>query len=156
MSQHPIQKEYASNAVRTVALIGHGGSGKTSFAEAALFATGATNRQGKVEDGSSVSDYHSDEIERHISINTSLLVTDIDATKVNMLDTPGYSDFTGEVKSALRVSDAAVIFIKAFEGVEVGTEIVWKYVEEYSLPSVFVITKVDHDNIDFDRTVAAI
>ncbi len=156
VSQHPIQKEYASNAVRTVALIGHGGSGKTSFAEAALYATGATNRQGKVDDGSSVSDYHTDEIERHISINTSLLVTDIDATKVNILDTPGYTDFTGEVKAALRVSDTAVVFIKAFEGVEVGTEIVWKYIEEYSLPSAFVITKVDHDNIDFERTVSAI
>ncbi|MGA7160093.1 MAG: elongation factor G [Bacteroidota bacterium] len=156
MSQHPLQKEYASNAVRTVALIGHGGSGKTSFAEAALYASGATNRQGKVDDGSSVSDYHPDEIERHISINTSLLVTDIDTIKVNVLDTPGYSDFTGEVKAALRVSDAAAVFIKAFEGVEVGTEIVWKYIEEYSLPSLFVITKVDHDNIDFDRTVGAI
>ncbi|MGA9405676.1 MAG: GTP-binding protein, partial [Bacteroidota bacterium] len=156
MSQHPLQKEYASNAVRTVALIGHGGSGKTSFAEAALYATGATNRQGKVDDGSSVSDYHQDEIERHISINTSLLVTDLDATKVNILDTPGYTDFTGEVKAALRVSDAAIVFVKAFEGVEVGTEIVWKYIEEYSLPSLFVITKVDHDNIDFERTVNAI
>ena len=156
MSQHPIQKEYASNAVRTVALIGHGGSGKTSFAEAALFATGATNRQGKVEDGSSVSDYHADEIDRHISINTSLLVTDLDAMKINILDTPGYTDFTGEVKSALRVSDLAVVFVKAFEAVEVGTEIVWKYVEEYALPSIFVITKIDHDNIDFDRTVSAV
>ncbi|HTY10757.1 MAG TPA: elongation factor G [Bacteroidota bacterium] len=156
MSQHPLQKEYASNAVRTVALIGHGGSGKTSFAEAALFASGATNRQGKVEDGSTVSDYHPDEIERRISINTSLLVTDIDGIKINLLDTPGYTDFTGEVKSALRVSDTAAVFVKAFEGVEVGTEIVWKYVQEYSLPSAFVITKVDHDNIDFDRTVAAI
>ena len=153
MSQHPIQKEYASNAVRSVALIGHGGSGKTSFAEAALFATGATNRQGKVDDGSSVSDYHPDEIERHISINASLLVTDIDGTKINMLDTPGYSDFTGEVKSALRVSDTAFVFVKTFEGVEVGTEIVWRYVEEYALPSLFIITKIDHDNLDFDATV---
>ena len=153
MSQHPLQKEYASNATRTISLIGHGGSGKTSFAEAALYATGATNRQGKVDDGSSLSDYHPDEIERHISINTSLLVTDIDATKINMLDTPGYTDFTGEVKSALRVSDTAIVFVKAFEAVEVGTEIVWKYVEEYALPSMFVITKIDHDNLDFNRTV---
>jgi elongation factor G len=156
VSQHPIQKEYASNATRTIALIGHGGSGKTSFVESALYATGATNRQGKVDDGSSLSDYHPDEIERHISINTSLLVTDIDATKINMLDTPGYTDFTGEVKSALRVSDTAIVFVKAFEAVEVGTEIVWKYVEEYALPSMFVITKIDHDNLEFNRTVAAL
>lgn len=156
MSQHTAPKEYASNATRTIALIGHGGSGKTSFGEAALFATGATNRQGKVDDGSTVSDYHPDEVERHISINTSLLVTDVDGTKINILDTPGYTDFTGEVKSALRVSETAMVFVKGFEGIEVGTEIVWNYVEEYSLPSLFVVTKFDHDNVDFNRTVASL
>jgi len=156
VSQHQLLKEYAPNAVRSVSLIGHGGSGKTSFAEAALYATGATNRQGKVEDGSTVSDYHADEIERRISINTSLLVTDIDGTKVNLLDTPGYTDFTGEVKAALKVSDTALVFVKAFEGVEVGTEIVWSYVEEYALPAIFVVTKIDHDNLNFDATVEAL
>ena len=139
-----------------MALVGHGGSGKTSFAEAALFASGMTNRLGKVDDGSSVSDYHPDEIERHISINTSLLSTEIESSKLNLLDTPGYTDFTGEVKSALRVADTALIFVKAFEGVEVGTEIAWSYIEEYTLPSIMVITKVDHDNLDFEAAVKAI
>jgi elongation factor G len=156
VSNQILQKEYPPTNVRTVACIGHGGAGKTSFAEAALFAAGVTNRQGKVDDGSSLSDYHPDEIERRISINTSLLVTDLDSTKINILDTPGYPDFTGEVKSALRVSDTAAVFVKAFEGVEVGTEIVWKYVEEYSTPAFFVVSKMDHDNADFKRIVGSV
>ncbi|MGE5314074.1 MAG: elongation factor G [Acidobacteriota bacterium] len=151
-----LQKEYSSANVRTIALIGHGGSGKTSFSEAALYATGVTNRQGKPEDGSTVSDYHPDEIERKISINSSLLVTDLDGTKINMFDTPGYSDFTGEVKACLRVADTAVLCVKAFEGVEVGTEIVWKYVDEYKTPALFVVTKMDNENADFDRAVGMI
>ncbi|HLP16942.1 MAG TPA: elongation factor G [Bacteroidota bacterium] len=151
-----LQKEYPSANVRTIALIGHGGSGKTSFSEAALYATGVTNRQGKPEDGTTVSDYHPDEIERKISINSSLLVTDIDGTKINIFDTPGYSDFTGEVKACLRVSDTAVVLVKAFEGVEVGTEIVWKYIEEFKLPSMFVVSKMDNENGDFDNAAAGI
>ena len=151
-----LQKEYTSANVRTIALIGHGGSGKTSFSEAALYATGVTNRQGKPEDGTTISDYHPDEIERKISINSSLLVTDIDGTKINIFDTPGYTDFTGEVKACLRVSDAAVVLVKAFEGVEVGTEIVWKYVDEFKLPALFVVSKMDNENGDYDTVTAAI
>jgi elongation factor G len=151
-----LQKEYLPERIRTIACIGHGGSGKTTFAEAALFAAGMTNRQGKVDDGSSQSDYHHDEIERRISINSSLLIADVDGTKINMMDTPGYSDFTGEVKAALRVTETAAVFVKAFEGVEVGTEIVWKYVEEYHNAALFVVSKLDHDNADFAKTVATI
>ncbi|MEW6061256.1 MAG: elongation factor G [Bacteroidota bacterium] len=156
MSQNQHYKEYLTQQIRTIALIGHGGSGKTSFSEAALFTTGAINRQGKVEDGNTISDYHPDEIERKISINTSILTTDINGIKINILDTPGYTDFTGEVKAALRVSDTAVTFVKGFEGVEVGTEIVWSYVKEYGLPSMFVVTRFDADKTDFDSVVASI
>jgi elongation factor G len=156
VSQQNNHKEYPTSHIRTIAFIGHGGSGKTSFSEAALYATGVINRQGKVEDGNTASDYHPDEIERKISINTSVLFTDIDGIKINMLDTPGYTDFTGEVNAALRVCDTAVTFVKSFEGVEVGTEIVWNYVKEYGVPSMFVITKVDGDKSDFDSAIHAV
>ncbi len=156
MSQLVHSKEYPTSHIRTIVLIGHGGSGKTTFSEASLFSTGVTNRQGRVEDGNTISDYHPDEIERKISINSSLLTTEVDSIKINILDTPGYTDFTGEVKASLRVADTAVVFVKGFEGVEVGTEIVWSYVNEYQIPSFFVVNKMDGENSDFDRTVNAI
>ncbi|MDE3058771.1 MAG: elongation factor G [Bacteroidota bacterium] len=156
MNQNVLQKEYLPSQIRTVALVGHGGAGKTSLSEAALFATGITNRQGRIEDGATVSDYHPDEIERRFSINTSLLVCDINSTKINILDTPGYTDFTGEVKASLKVSDVAAVFVKAFEGVEVGTEIVWRYAEEYKRPTLFIVSKIDHDNADFSKAVKQI
>lgn len=156
MGQNNNHREYPSLNIRTIALIGHGGSGKTTFSEAALFSTGAINRQGRIEDGNTVSDYHPDEVERKISINASLLTTDVNNIKINILDTPGYSDFTGEVKAALRVSDSAVTFVRAFEGVEVGTEFVWEYVKEYKLPSIFVVNRIDGESADFDGTFAKI
>jgi elongation factor G len=156
VSQHNNHREYPSQQIRTIALIGHGGSGKTTFSEAALYASGATNRQGRIEDGNTTSDYHPDEIERKISINASLLVTDVNNIKINILDTPGYTDFTGEVKAALRVCDSAVTFVRAFEGVEVGTELVWDYVKEYKLPSLFAVNKIDGENCDFDKVIASI
>ncbi|HLF20424.1 MAG TPA: GTP-binding protein, partial [Bacteroidota bacterium] len=116
-------KEYSVDKIRNVALIGHGGSGKTTLTEALLFTTGTTNRFGKVDEGSTISDYHPDEIERKISINASLLHCDWQSVKINLLDTPGYSDFVGEVIGSLRVADTAVVLIKAVEGTEVGTEI---------------------------------
>lgn len=148
-------KVYEPALVRNVALIGHGGSGKTSFAEAALYTTGATNRLGKVEDGTTLSDYHPDEIERQISINTSLLYTDWNNKKINILDTPGYPDFVGEVKSALSVADNALIFLKAAEGIEVGTEIDWKFTEEYTIPTAFIINKVDNEHANVDEVFRA-
>ncbi|MFA6457384.1 MAG: elongation factor G [Bacteroidota bacterium] len=156
MGQNTTQREYTSQQIRTIALIGHGGSGKTTFSEAALFATGVTNRQGRIEDGNTISDYHPDEIERKISINASLLTTDVNNIKINILDTPGYTDFTGEVKAALRVCDTAVTFVRAFEGVEVGTEFVWEYVKEYKLPSMFVVNRIDGEAADYDRVFAQI
>lgn len=149
------QKEYPAEKIRNIALIGHGGSGKTTFTEAMLFTAGATTRFGAVDDGSSLSDYHPDEIERKISINLSLLHGDWKGTKFNILDTPGYSDFTGEVISSLRVADIAVVFLKAVEGAEVGTEIVWGYTRQYATPTVMVVNKLDNENADFDRAVAS-
>ena len=156
MGQQNNHREYTSQQIRTIALIGHGGCGKTTFSEAALFSTGIINRQGRIEDGNTISDYHPDEIERKISINSSLLTTDVNNIKINILDTPGYTDFTGEVKASLRVSDTAVTFIRAFEGVEVGTEFVWEHVKGYKLPSLFVINKIDGETADFDTVFASI
>ena len=146
-------REFTPDHIRNVALIGHGGAGKTSAAEAMLFSAGSTTRLGRVEEGNTLSDYHPDEIERQISINASLLFCEWKSHKINILDTPGYTDFTGEVKSALRVADTALVFLKAVEGAEVGTEIVWKYTTEYGNAVVFVVNKLDQENADFDRTL---
>jgi elongation factor G len=116
-----------------------------------LLTSGTSTRFGRVEDGSTVSDYHPDEIERKISINASLLHCEWDSHKINILDTPGYSDFTGEVISSLRVSDIAVVLLKAVEGAEVGTEIVWNYTKRYQTPAVLVVNKVDNENAEFDH-----
>lgn len=147
------QKDYPPDKIRNIALIGHGGAGKTTFTEALMFTAGASTRFGRVEDGSTVSDYHPDEVERKISINTALLHCDWQGTKLNILDTPGYSDFTGEVLGALRVADTAVLFLKPVEGVEVGTEIVWNYARSSSTPAVIVLNKLDNENADFDRVL---
>ncbi len=146
-------KEYTPDHIRNISLIGHGGAGKTSLSEAMLFSSGSTTRLGKVEEGNTLSDYHPDEIDRQISINASLLFCEWKTIKLNILDTPGYTDFTGEVKSSLRVSDTAVILLKAVEGVEVGTEIVGKYTNELRNNVVFVINKIDNENADFERVL---
>lgn len=146
-------KEFTPDHLRNLALIGHGGAGKTSFAEAMLFSAGSTTRLGRVEEGNTLSDYHPDEIERQISINASLLFCEWKTHKINILDTPGYTDFTGEVKASLRVADTAVVLLKAVEGAEVGTEIVWKYTAEFGNAAVFVVNKLDQENADFDRAL---
>jgi elongation factor G len=146
-------KEYTPDHVRNLALIGHGGAGKTSIAEAMLFSAGSTTRLGRVEEGNTLSDYHPDEIERQISINASLLFCEWKSHKINILDTPGYTDFTGEVKASLRVADTAVVVLKAVEGAEVGTEIVWKYTTEFGNAAVFVVNKMDQENADFEKTL---
>lgn len=148
-------KEFTSEHIRNISLIGHGHSGKTSFSEALLYTTGATNRIGKVEDSNTISDFQPDEIERKISISTAMLHCEWKNNKINILDTPGYSDFTGEVKCALSVTDTALIFLKAAEGVEVGTEIVWEYTKEYKNAAIILINKLDNENADYDKTVNA-
>ena len=146
-------KDYPVEKIRNIALIGHGGSGKTMVTELMLFNAGAINRIGKIEEGSTVSDYHADEIERRISINSSIMHCDWQGTKINILDTPGYSDFTGDVISSLRVADLAVVCVKAVEGIEVGTEIVWNYTKTQNTPRIILVTKTDNENADFDQAV---
>ncbi len=147
-------KEYPVDKIRNIALIGHGGSGKTTMAESLMHAAGATTRIGRVEEGNTISDYHPDEIERKISVNASLLHADWQGTKINILDTPGYSDFIGEVISSLRVTDLAVVVLKAVEGTEVGTEIVWNEAKAQQLPALLVVNKLNNENAEFDNAVS--
>ncbi|RMF61644.1 MAG: elongation factor G [Calditrichaeota bacterium] len=149
-------KEYSPVDIRNLALIGHATVGKTTLSEAMLFTAGEINRQGTVDDGSTTSDYNADEIERKISINTSLLHCAWKNRKINILDTPGYSDFIGEVKGTLRVTDLAVVVINAVAGVEVGTETVWKMNAEYGHPAVFFLNRLDKEHADFDKSLAGL
>lgn len=145
-------KGYTSETIRNVALLGHGGCGKTTFLEAALLATGVTSRMGKVEDGNTVSDYDKMEIEKGFSINTSVVPILWKENKINFIDTPGYFDFVGEVNAALRAAEAAVILVDAGSGVQVGTEAAWKACERYKTPRFIVINKRDKDEFDFYKT----
>lgn len=145
-------KGYTSDTIRNVALVGHGGCGKTTFLESALLATGVINRLGKVEDGNTVSDYDKMEIEKGYSINTSVVPIEWKDSKINFIDTPGYFDFIGEVNAALRVAEAAVILVDAGAGIQVGTEQAWKACERYKKPRFIVINKRDRDEFDFYKT----
>jgi elongation factor G len=149
-------KSYSSDKIRNVGLIGHGGSGKTTLAEAMLFASGATTRLGKVEEGNTTSDYDPDEIKHHMSINLSLVPVEWQDTKINLIDIPGYSDFVGEVKAGLRVADSALVLVDASAGVEVGTGIVWKIADEYKLPRMAVVTKLEREHANFEHTVQSV
>jgi elongation factor G len=147
---------YGLNDIRNVVLLSHGGAGKTSISEAMLFNAGVINRLGKVDDGSTTSDYEPDEIKRKISINLSLLPFEWRSNKINIIDAPGYTDFVGEVKAGLRVAESAIIVIDATSGVQVGTEMVWDYCEESKLPRFVFVNKMDRENADFARVVADI
>jgi len=146
-------EQYGLENIRNTVLLSHCGAGKTSVSEAILFTTGVIKRLGKVEDGTTTSDYDPDEVKRHISINLSVLPFSWQNTKINIIDTPGYSDFVGEVKAGIRVSEGAIITICAASGVEVGTEQVWEYCEAANLPRLIFINKMDRENADFYRTV---
>ncbi|NQT75716.1 MAG: elongation factor G [Candidatus Omnitrophica bacterium] len=142
--------------IRNIALISHAGSGKTSLAEAILHNAGATSRFGKVEDGTTISDYSDDEKERKVSINASVLSFDYKGKQINMIDTPGYADFTGEVLSSLPAVDGAIVLIDACEGIEVGTEKVWGLADEHKLSRLILINKMNKENINFDETLSNI
>ena len=139
--------------IRNVALLGHGGSGKTSLAEAMLYITGATDRLGKIADGNTVSDYDAEETKRGFSLSTSLLNMTWKDCKINVLDTPGYLDFVGEVNQALRVADSAVILVDGKAGIEIGTELAWNYAEAANLPRAFFINKFDDNDARFARVL---
>ena len=149
-------KDFTTDKIRNIALIGHGGVGKTSLGEALLYNMGEVNRMGRIDDGSTVSDYNPDEIERKISINTTLLHGVWHDWKINMLDTPGYSDFIGETKSALRVTDLAIVVVSSVEGVEVGTEQVVEFADNYHIPRLFFVNRLDNEHADYDQVINAI
>lgn len=145
-------KGYKSDTIRNVALVGHGGCGKTTFLEAALLETGVIDRLGKVEDGNTVSDYDKMEIEKGFSINTSVVPIIWKDNKINFIDTPGYFDFVEEVNAAMRASEAAVILVDAGAGIQIGTEHAWNACERYKMPRFIVINKRDKDEFDFYKT----
>lgn len=140
---------YASKDIRNIALLGHGGNGKTSLAESILFLTGATDRLGSSAAGNSVSDYDPEEIRRQISISASTMYTEYQKTKINIIDTPGYFDFAGEVSQALRVADIGIICVSAKDGLNVGAEKAWKALSDAGLPRAIYISKVDEEHADF-------
>ncbi|TFH35868.1 MAG: elongation factor G [Dehalococcoidia bacterium] len=149
-------ESYLPDKLRNVAVLGHYGTGKTTLSEVMAFRSGAIKRLGTVVDGTSVSDYDPSEIERHMSLNLALLPLEWKGHKLNVLDTPGYIDFAGEVKAALRVCDAALLVVCASSSVEVGTEQVWSYARESNLPALVVINKMDRENADFSKTLGDI
>jgi elongation factor G len=141
--------KYGLETTQNIVLLSHGGAGKTSLSEAMLFNSGAISRLGKVDDGSSASDYDPEEAKRRISINLSILPLVWRERKINILDVPGYTDFVGEVKAGMRIANAAIILTDSISGVEVGTEMVWNYCEESKLPRLIIVNKMDRENADF-------
>ena len=149
-------KVFQTNEVRNIAIIGGAKTGKTTLAEAMLFRGGVINRRGSVDDKNTVSDYREIELERQNSITASVLYTLINGNKINILDTPGFDDFIGEVVSSLNVVDTAISVINAQNGVEVGTEVSWKLTEKYQNPVIFAINHLEHENSNFDESIRAL
>ncbi|MBC8205324.1 elongation factor G [bacterium] len=142
-----------TSKIRNLAVIGHSGSGKTTLTEAFMFDTGKITRMGSTESGNTLSDYRKEEIERKISVSSTLMTTDHENYRLNIIDTPGFLDFLAEVKGALRVVDCALLVVNAQSGVEVGAEQVWEYSQEYELPRMIVINNLDRENAKFDETL---
>ena len=143
-------------AIRNVALVGHHGAGKTTLAEALLAATGSVARRGSVEKGTTVMDFEPEEVSRQLSISTSLAPFSVNGVKVNLLDTPGYADFAGEMVTALANVDLAVVVVSATDGVQAQTEDAWRAAAKLGVPRVIVINKLDRERADFDRVLAEI
>ncbi|MHB1988375.1 MAG: elongation factor G [Acidimicrobiales bacterium] len=143
----------ASAKIRNVALVGHGGSGKTSLAEALLYCAGVTARPGRVEDGSTVCDFEPEEQKHNVSISLALAPADFGDIRINVIDTPGYADFVNEVEAALSVADLAIVVVSAVEGVEVQTEIAWRLAQRRQLPRLIFVNKLDRERADFERTL---
>jgi elongation factor G len=149
-------RDYTTEQLRNIVLLGHGSSGKTSLAEAMLFTSGAISRMGEVENGTTTLDFDEEEISRRISLNLALAPVEWEKCKINVIDTPGYLDFVGEVKSALRAADTALLLVDAVAGVEVGTELVWNFIEEEQLPCMVVVNKMNRENASLTRTLQAL
>ncbi len=144
-------KNYNTEQIRNIGFFGHGGVGKTSLVEAMLFNTGVINRMGRVEDGTTVADYHPEEAQRQSTVHTSLVPVEVDGVKLNILDTPGFSDFIGEVRGALRVVDAGLFVFSAVDGVQVQHELIWKSTQKQNLPKMVFINKMDRENASFAK-----
>ncbi len=148
-----VMATYDSNHVKNIALLGHAGCGKTTIAECMLFEAGISKRRGSIATRNTVSDYHELETERQSSVFSSLMHTPWKDYKINIIDTPGYDDFVGELISALRVADTGVMVLNASAGVEVGTDVIWEYTDTFKTPTIFIINQLDKDEADFDRTL---
>ena len=144
---------YTTDKIRNIALLGHGGCGKTTLVEAMAYLSGLTTRMGKISDGNTISDYDKEEIKRLFSINTTVVPIIWEDTKINVLDTPGYFGFVGEVEEAVSVADAAVIVVSGKNGIEVGTQKAWDICEKYKIPRMFFVTEMDDDNASFRQVV---
>lgn len=146
-------KNYQTSQIRNIGVVAHGGAGKTSLVEAMLFNTGAITRLGRVEDGTTTADYHPEEINRQVTIHTSLVPCEWQNCKLNILDTPGYSDFIGEVRGVLRVVETALFVVSAVDGVEVQTEVIWDLVEQGNQSRIIFINKMDRENANFYKVL---
>jgi len=151
-SEAPV-KSFPPAKIRNVALVGHGGAGKTSLAEALLFCSGAISRMGRVEDGTTTTDFDPEEVRRHLSLSLALAPFEHDGFKINLLDAPGYADFVGDMRTALRVADLAVLVVSAVEGVEVQTEVAWRIAADLGMPRMFFVNKLDRERASFERTL---
>ena len=149
-------KEYKTEQIRNVAVVGHGGSGKTTLVDALCFAAGTSRRKGNVEEGHSLTMTTPEELDHGISLQTTPAFAEVKGTKINLLDTPGFLDFTGDAMAAVRVADAALIVVGSTSGVEVGTEVVWKYCEDRGIPRMFFVSMMDKEHADFDKVFADI
>jgi len=148
-------KEYTTEFIRNIALVSHGSAGKTMLAEALLLFTGGTTRLGKIEDGTTISDYDEEEVRRKLSLYTSVIPLEYRDHKINVLDAPGYTDFIGEMISALSVADGAIILVDSVAGVEVGTELAWRTAVDFGLPRLLLVNRMDRENANFAKTYEA-
>lgn len=149
-------KEYTTEFIRNVALVGHQGSGKTSLVEALLYTTGAITRMGKITEGNTVSDFDEEEKQRQLSLTTALVPIEFQDHKINLLDCPGFTDFLGEMKNAIRVCDSVLVAVDAVAGPEVGTELAWQVADEFNQPPIVIINKINRENASYSRTLEAL
>ncbi len=147
-------KAYETTDIRNVGLVGHGHSGKTSLAAGLLFASGATNRLTRVDEGNTVTDYDDEEVQRKITISTGIASAEWNKRKINLLDTPGFNIFLNDTKASLIAADAAFVLVDGVAGVEVQTEKVWAFTDEFNLPRAIIINKLDRERSSFDRTLS--
>lgn len=147
-------KNYQTSKIRNLALVGHSGAGKTSLTESLLYKTGVIDKKGRIEDGSTVSDYEGQEKKRNISLQTSIIPIEYEDYKLNFIDSPGFFDFEGEVLQALRAAESALFVIDGEKGIEVGTEKYWKYTQKINLPSIIFVNKLDKENANFNKVVS--